>query len=61
LNTVSDCVFASSYRAVAELMAQTGVNPLAAITDLIGDAPELARRSVPAVTGCHRNPPRAPS
>ena len=29
-------------------MAQTGVNPLASITDLVGDAPELARRAVEA-------------
>jgi hypothetical protein len=45
VNILSEGAFASSYRAVAELMAQTGVNPLASITDLVGDAPELARRA----------------
>jgi hypothetical protein len=48
VNILSEGAFASGYRSVAELMAQTGVNPLASITDLVGDAPELARRAVEA-------------
>jgi len=48
VNILSEGAFASGYRFVAELMAQTGVNPLASITDLVGDAPELARRAVEA-------------
>lgn len=48
VNILGEGAFASGYRSVAELMAQTGVNPLASITDLVGDAPELARRAVEA-------------
>ena len=48
VNLLSEGAFASGYRSVAELMAQTGINPLASITDLVGDAPELARRAVEA-------------
>ena len=48
VNILSEGAFASGYRSVAELMGQTGVNPLASITDLVGDAPELARRAVEA-------------
>lgn len=48
VNILSEGALASGYRSVAELMAQTGVNPLASITDLVGDAPELARRAVEA-------------
>jgi hypothetical protein len=48
VNILGEGAFASGYRSVAELIAQTGVNPLASITDLVGDAPELARRAVEA-------------
>src|SRR4051794_22968160 len=46
INRLNEGVLASSYRDVATAASQTGVNPLASIPDLIGDAPELARRAV---------------
>lgn len=46
VNKLNEGVLASSYRDVAAAASQTGVNPLASIPDLIGDAPELARRAV---------------
>lgn len=46
INKLNEGALASSYRDVATTASQTGVNPLASIPDLIGDAPELARRAV---------------
>ena len=48
INRLNEGVLASSYRDVASAASQTGVNPLAAIPDMLGDAPELARRAVEA-------------
>lgn len=46
VNKLNEGVLASTYREVATAAGRTGVNPLASIPDLIGDAPELARRAV---------------
>ncbi len=46
IDKLSDGALASSYRDVVTAASRTGVNPLASIPDLIGDAPELARRPV---------------
>lgn len=46
INKLNEGALASSYRDVATTASQTGINPLASIPDLIGDAPELARRAV---------------
>jgi hypothetical protein len=46
IDKLSNGALASSYRDVATAASRTGVNPLASIPDLIGDAPELARRAV---------------
>ena len=48
IDRLNEGALASSYSAVAKAANQTGVNPLASITDLVGDAPELARRAVEA-------------
>jgi hypothetical protein len=48
INALNEGVLAASYSAVAKAASLTGVNPLASIPDLIGDAPELARRAVEA-------------
>jgi hypothetical protein len=48
MNMLSQGAFATSYSTVAEQMGRTGVNPLASAADLVGDAPELARRAVEA-------------
>lgn len=46
LNRLTQGAFGSAYSDVAAAVSRTGVNPLASIADLIGDAPELARRAV---------------
>lgn len=46
IDRLSEGALASSYSAVAKAASRTGVNPLASAADLIGDAPELARRAV---------------
>ncbi len=46
IDKLNEGALASSYRDVAMAASQTGVNPLASISDLVGDAPELARRAV---------------
>jgi hypothetical protein len=48
VDQLSEGASSAGYRAVTTTAAQTGVNPLASATDLIGDAPELARRAVEA-------------
>ena len=45
-NQLSGGALSTSYETVATMMAQTGVNPLASVADLVGDAPALARRAV---------------
>jgi hypothetical protein len=46
IDRLSEGALASSYSAVARAASQTGVNPFASAADLVGDAPELARRAV---------------
>lgn len=46
IDKLNEGVLASSYRDVAMAASQTGVNPLASVRELLGDAPELARRAV---------------
>jgi hypothetical protein len=46
LDQLNEGAFSSAYRTVATAAAQTGVNPLASIADLVGDAPQLAQRAV---------------
>lgn len=48
INRLNEGALASSYLKVAEVMNTTGINPLASMRDLVGDAPELARRAVEA-------------